>query len=91
MIGAAIQSEVIEIWTDIDGIRNNDPRYVKNTFPVRELSFSEAAELAYFGAKILHPTCVWPARKLNIPIYLKNTMEPEAPGTIIREIQETGG
>jgi aspartate kinase len=83
LIGAAIQAEVIEIWTDIDGLRNNDPRYVADTFPIRELSFEEAAELAYFGAKILHPACVWPARERAIPIWLKNTLEPQAHGTLI--------
>lgn len=91
LIGAAMSVSVIEIWTDIDGLRNNDPRYVPDTFSVRELSFGEAAELAYFGAKILHPTCVWPARSNNIPIYLKNTMDPAAPGTIIRRGPDTRG
>ncbi len=84
LAGAALGAERIEIWTDIDGVRNNDPRIVDNTFPIRELSFDEAAELAYFGAKILHPACVWPASSNNIPIHLRNTMEPNAPGTIIR-------
>jgi aspartate kinase len=83
LIGKAINAEEIQIWTDIDGFHNNDPRYVKNTKAIRELSFSEAAELAYFGAKILHPACVWPAQEANIPLLLKNTMEPEAPGTVI--------
>jgi aspartate kinase len=83
LLGAASRAEVIEIWTDIDGVRNNDPRFVEGTFPIRELSFDEAAELAYFGAKILHPSCVWPASSNNIPIQLKNTMDPDAPGTII--------
>lgn len=91
LIGAAMAVSVIEIWTDIDGVRNNDPRFVPNTFSVRELSFGEAAELAYFGAKILHPSCVWPARSNNIPIYLKNTMEPSAPGTIIRKGPDSTG
>ncbi len=91
LIGAAIQASVIEIWTDIDGVRNNDPRFVSNTFPVREISFAEAAELAYFGAKILHPACVWPASSQNIPIYLKSTMEPAAPGTVIRQQAESDG
>jgi len=91
LLGAAIQALVVEIWTDIDGVRNNDPRFVGNTFPVRELSFAEAAELAYFGAKILHPSCVWPATLMNIPIHLKNTMDPAAPGTIIHQLKETGG
>lgn len=83
LIGAAIRSEEVQIWTDIDGMHNNDPRIVKNTYPVRELSFDEAAELAYFGAKILHPTCIRPAQKYSIPVRLLNTMQPEAPGTLI--------
>lgn len=85
IIGAALQADVIEIWTDIDGVHNNDPRYVENTYPLRELSYNEAAELAYFGAKILHPTCIVPAQKTKIPIFLKNTMEPMAAGTIITQ------
>jgi len=83
LIGAAIDAECIEIWTDIDGMHNNDPRYVENTTPIRQLSFDEAAELAYFGAKILHPFCIFPAQEFNIPVLLKNTMEPEAEGTYI--------
>ena len=83
LIGAAINAEEIEIWTDIDGMHNNDPRYVEGTEPVRNLHFDEAAELAYFGAKILHPTCVQPAKLGNIPVRLLNTMQPEAPGTLI--------
>lgn len=83
LIGAAIGAEEIEIWTDIDGMHNNDPRFVENTEPVSELHFDEAAELAYFGAKILHPTCVLPAKYANIPVRLLNTMEPTAPGTLI--------
>lgn len=83
LIGAAIRAEEIQIWTDIDGMHNNDPRYVDGTDPVRELHFEEAAELAYFGAKILHPTCVLPAKYHNIPVRLLNTMQPEAPGTLI--------
>ncbi len=83
LIGAAILAEEIEIWTDIDGMHNNDPRYVENTVPVHELHFDEAAELAYFGAKILHPTCVMPAKLNNIPIRVLNTMEPNARGTLI--------
>lgn len=82
-IGAVTQSTEIQIWTDIDGIHNNDPRIVKNTRPVPEISFMEAAELAYFGAKILHPSSVLPAQKYNIPVRLLNTMKPEAPGTVI--------
>lgn len=83
LIGAAVKSEEIQIWTDIDGMHNNDPRYVKPTFPIAQLSFDEAAELAYFGAKILHPSTIWPAQKFNIPVRLKNTMQPEAYGTLI--------
>lgn len=83
IIGAAIQSDEIQIWTDIDGMHNNDPRMVDNTHPIAELSFDEAAELAYFGAKILHPTCILPAQTRNIPVRLLNTMQPEAHGTLI--------
>lgn len=83
LIGGALLAEEIEIWTDIDGMHNNDPRYVEHTEPVAEMHFDEAAELAYFGAKILHPTCVMPARMNNIPIRVLNTMEPEARGTLI--------
>lgn len=83
LAGAAFGAEEIQIWTDIDGMHNNDPRVVKGTKPVRHLHFEEAAELGYFGAKILHPTCVQPAKFANIPVRLLNTMEPDAPGTII--------
>ena len=83
LIGAAIQASEIQIWTDIDGMHDNDPRIVDKTSPVRHLHFEEAAELAYFGAKILHPTCVQPAKYANIPVRLLNTMEPSAPGTLI--------
>jgi len=83
LVGAALTSEEIQIWTDIDGMHNNDPRIVEKTFPVVELSFDEAAELAYFGAKILHPTCVIPAQKRKVPVRLLNTMQPEAKGTVI--------
>ncbi len=83
IIGAAMEAEEIQIWTDIDGMHNNDPRIVNKTFPVTEISFDEAAELAYFGAKILHPTCVLPAKKRNIPVRLLNTLQPEAKGTVI--------
>jgi len=83
LIGAAIKAEEIQIWTDISGFHNNDPRYVENTFPIERLSFDEAAELAYFGAKILHPSSVQPAKLANIPVRLKNTMKPEDPGTLI--------
>lgn len=85
LIGAALFSDEVQIWTDIDGMHNNDPRIVGNTKPVSELSFDEAAELAYFGAKILHPTCVNPARFRKIPVRLLNTMQPEAKGTVITE------
>ena len=83
LIGAAIEAEEIEIWTDIDGMHNNDPRFVDKTSPVNELHYEEASELAYFGAKILHPTCVLPAKVNNIPLRLLNTLEPEAHGTLI--------
>ena len=85
LIGAALKSPEIQIWTDIDGMHNNDPRIVQNTKPVTELSFDEAAELAYFGAKILHPTCVLPAQKRKVPVRLLNTMQPLAKGTLISE------
>ena len=83
LLGAATASDEIQIWTDIDGVHNNDPRIVDNTFPIHELSFAEAAELAYFGAKILHPSCVLPAQKIGVPVKLLNTMAPEAKGTVI--------
>lgn len=83
LIGAAAGAELVQIWTDIDGMHNNDPRVVEKTFPIAELSFNEASELAYFGAKILHPYTIIPARDHNIPVQLKNTMELEAPGTLI--------
>lgn len=83
IIGAVLDAEEIQIWTDIDGMHNNDPRFVEGTSPVRRLHFEEAAELAYFGAKILHPSCVLPAKLHNIPVRLLNTMEPAAPGTLI--------
>ncbi len=83
LIGAAIGAEEIQIWTDIDGFHNNDPRYVENTSKIEKLSFNEAAELAYFGAKILHPQTVFPARVHNIPVRLKNTMNPSDSGTLI--------
>jgi aspartate kinase len=89
LIGAAIHAEEIQIWTDIDGFHNNDPRYVSNTRKIDQLSFLEAAELAYFGAKILHPQTVLPARMQNIPVRLKNTMNPSDPGTLITN--ETDG
>ena len=90
LIGAAIRAEEIQIWTDIDGMHNNDPRIVDKTAPVRHLHFEEAAELAYFGAKILHPTCIQPAKYANIPVRLLNTMDPTAPGTMISNDTEKG-
>ena len=86
LIGAALPAEEIQIWTDIDGMHNNDPRIVEKTEAVRQLNFEEAAELAYFGAKILHPTCVQPAKYAGIPVRLKNTMDPKADGTIIDNV-----
>jgi aspartate kinase len=91
LIGAAIDAEEIQIWTDIDGMHDNDPRVVDHTSPVRHLHFEEAAELAYFGAKILHPTCIQPAKFANIPVRLLNTMQPDAPGTIISNSLEHQG
>lgn len=85
LIAAAIGATSCEIWTDIDGMHNNDPRIVKKTMPVEQLSFEEAAELAYFGAKILHPASIWPAQQYKIPVKLLNTMQPEAKGTLIAE------
>lgn len=90
LIGAAINAEEIQIWTDIDGMHNNDPRFVDDTAPVHNLHFEEAAELAYFGAKILHPTCILPAKINNIPVRLLNTMEPTAEGTLINNDLEHG-
>ncbi len=85
LVGAAINAKEVQIWTDIDGMRNNDPRVVEDTFAIRQLSYREAAELAYFGAKILHPSCVLPAEKTGVPIRLKYTFQPETPGTLISE------
>lgn len=85
LIGAAVKAEEVQIWTDISGFHNNDPRYVENTYSISQLSFDEAAELAYFGAKILHPSSVLPAKLSNIPVRLKNTMKPEDQGTLITE------
>ena len=90
LLGAALQAEEIQIWTDIDGMHNNDPRIVDHTEPVRQLHFEEAAELAYFGAKILHPTCIQPAKFAGVPVRLLNTMDPTAPGTIINNHFEHG-
>ena len=86
LIGAALPADEIQIWTDIDGMHNNDPRVVEKTAPVHQLNFEEAAELAYFGAKILHPTCVQPAKYAGIPVRLKNTLDPKADGTIIDNV-----
>jgi aspartate kinase len=83
LVAAAVQASVCEIWTDISGMHNNDPRVVNKTVAIEQLSFDEAAELAYFGAKILHPTCIWPGQQYNVPVKLLNTMEPEAKGTTI--------
>jgi aspartate kinase len=83
LIGAAIKAQEVQIWTDIDGVHNNDPRIVDNTRPIAQLSFEEAGELAYFGAKVLHPNCIFPAQQRNVPVRLKNTMNPEAAGTLI--------
>ena len=90
LVGAAINADEIQIWTDIDGMHNNDPRVVEHTEPVHQLNFEEAAELAYFGAKILHPTCVQPAKNAGIPVALKNTMDPDAEGTIINNDLQRG-
>ncbi|MGV6846710.1 MAG: aspartate kinase [Lutibacter sp.] len=91
IIGAAIEVDEVEIWTDIDGMHNNDPRYVENTHAIAHLSYEEAAELAYFGARILHPQTVMPARKYNIPVRLKYTLKPELPGTLINsEVIDAG-
>ena len=90
LIGAALNAEEIQIWTDIDGMHNNDPRVVDHTQPVHQLQFEEAAELAYFGAKILHPTCVQPAKYAGIPVRLLNTMDPDAEGTTISNATEYG-
>lgn len=89
LIGAAIQADEIQIWTDISGMHNNDPRLIKNTKPIANLCFDEAAELAYFGAKILHPQSVFPAKRYNIPVRVLNTLEPEAKGTLISKEEIT--
>ncbi|MBR1808174.1 MAG: aspartate kinase [Paludibacteraceae bacterium] len=90
IIGACADAEEIQIWTDIDGMHNNDPRFVDGTVPVPQLSFEEAAELAYFGAKILHPTCILPAKMKSIPVRLLNTLDPMAPGTLISNDYKKG-
>lgn len=91
LVAAAIRASVCEIWTDIDGMHNNDPRVVDKTFPIEQLSFDEAAELAYFGAKILHPASIWPAQQFSVPVRLLNTMEPNAPGTLITAAASAAG
>jgi aspartate kinase len=91
LIAAAVNASVCEIWTDIDGMHNNDPRIVENTKPIKHLSFDEAAELAYFGAKILHPASIWPAQYFKFPVKLLNTLEPEAAGTLIDSEPGTEG
>lgn len=83
LIGVAVKADEVQIWTDIDGMHNNDPRVIENTSPIKQLSFDEAAELAYFGAKILHPSSILPAKKANVPVRLKSTMSPAAEGTLI--------
>ena len=90
LVGAALPAEEIQIWTDIDGMHNNDPRVVEDTEALHQLNFDEAAELAYFGATILHPTCVLPAKYANIPVRLKNTMDPKAEGTLINNVVVKG-
>ena len=90
LLGAALGADEIQIWTDIDGMHNNDPRFVENTRSVPHLYFEEASELAYFGAKILHPTCIQPAKFNNIPVRLLNTMDPDAPGTVIDNKEDRG-
>ena len=90
IIGAVLQAEEVQIWTDIDGMHNNDPRVVEKTFPLAKLSFEEASELAYFGAKVLHPTCIVPAQQFGVPVRIKNTMDPEASGTLISTESEEG-
>ncbi len=91
LIGVAVQAEEVQIWTDIDGMHNNDPRYVDSTQPIEHLSFAEAAELAYFGAKILHPSSVLPAQRANVPVRLKSTLAPEAKGTLITQATSGDG
>ena len=91
LVAAAIRASVCEIWTDIDGMHNNDPRVVDKTFPIEQLSFDEAAELAYFGAKILHPASIWPAQQFSVPVRLLNTMEPHAAGTLITATASAAG
>jgi len=90
LIGGGINAKEVQIWTDIDGMHNNDPRIVDNTHPIAHLTFDEAAELAYFGAKILHPSSILPAQKVGIPVKLKNTMDPDAEGTTISNMTDSG-
>ena len=90
IIGSVLRGEEIQIWTDIDGMHNNDPRFVEGTHSIRQLNFEEAAELAYFGAKILHPTCIQPAKYAGVPVRLLNTMDPSAPGTLINNEMTEG-
>ena len=91
LIGSALKAAEVQIWTDIDGMHNNDPRVVDQTRPISNLSFEEAAELAYFGAKILHPTCIIPAQIHNVPVRIKNTMKPDAGGTLITSEKDPQG
>ncbi len=91
IIGSVLKSDEIQIWTDIDGMHNNDPRVVDKTFPLAKLSFEEASELAYFGAKVLHPTCIVPAQQFGVPVRVKNTMDPAAGGTLISNESDGGG
>lgn len=91
IIGAAVNATEVQIWTDIDGLHNNDPRFVENTYPISNLTYNEAAELAYFGAKILHPQTVSPIANKNIPVFLKNTFDPQAQGTVISSEQKSKG
>ena len=91
LIGVALNSEEVQIWTDISGFHNNDPRFVENTYAIPQLSFDEAAELAYFGAKVLHPSTVLPAKNANVPVRLKNTMRPDDEGTLISDKQTGDG
>ncbi|MCC8018404.1 MAG: aspartate kinase [Rikenellaceae bacterium] len=88
LVGGAINASEVQVWTDIDGMHNNDPRFVDNTYPIPRMSFDEAAELAYFGAKILHPATIQPCKDKGIPVYLKNTMDPDAEGTMISEAED---
>lgn len=90
IIGAAVNASIIEIWTDIDGMHNNDPRYIKNTYSIKQLSFDEAAELAYFGAKVLHPQCIFPAQEAGIPVKILSTIEATADGTLINNKHSAG-